>query len=174
METTAPVTTIVPIADVPADDVERILDAAFGADRRGRTAYRLRDGMTAIPELSFAAIEDGELAGTIQCWPVQLRGDGGQAMPMILVGPVAVHPDRQRSGIGRQLMEIMLAKADAEQADPMVLIGDPEYYDRFFGFVAGPTQRWDVPGPVERHRLLARLRPGQSVPATGRLGPRQP
>lgn len=163
--------TLVPIADISASDVDQLLDQAFGADRHGRTAYRLREGTTAIAGLSFAALEDGVLIGTIQCWPLELRVDGDQAASLILVGPVAVRPDRQRDGIGRLLMTTTLARADAQGSAPMMLIGDPEYYDRFFGFLAGPTAGWAVPGPVERNRLLVRLRPGQSLPAEGRLGP---
>lgn len=165
--------TIVPIADVPAADVDQLLDDAFGTDRHGRTAYKLRAGMAQIAGLSFAAIEDGMLIGSIQSWPVQLRQDHGDAIPLILVGPVAVRPDRQRDGIGRMLMEVMLKAADAQASDPMMLIGDPEYYDRFFGFKAEPTAGWQVPGPVERRRLLARLRPGQAVPSDGQLEPRR-
>jgi predicted N-acetyltransferase YhbS len=165
--------TLLPIADVPQRDVERLLDDAFGADRHSRTAYRLREGMAAIAGLSFAALDDGGLIGSIQCWPIELRIDADHATPLILVGPVAVHPDRQRDGIGRLLMNAALIQADAEGSAPMMLIGDPEYYDRFFGFSSGPTAAWAVPGPVERSRLLARLRQGQSLPAEGRLGPRQ-
>ena len=51
----------------------------------------------------------------------------------------------------------------------LMLIGDPEYYARFFGFDASRTAGWRLPGPVERHRLLAR---GADVPAIdGMLGP---
>ena len=51
----------------------------------------------------------------------------------------------------------------------LTLIGDPEYYGRFFGFAADRTARWRLPGPVERHRLLAR---GDAVPdVAGTLGP---
>jgi len=164
--------TLVPIADVAQNDVEQLLDEAFGADRHGRTAYRLRAGMAAIGGLSFAALEDGSLIGTIQCWPIELRVDAAHAIPLILVGPVAVRPNRQRDGIGRLLMNATLAAADAQDSAPMMLIGDPEYYDRFFGFLSGPTAAWEVPGPVQRSRLLARARPGQHLPAQGRLGPR--
>lgn len=164
--------TLVPIADIPADDVERLLDEAFGTDRRGRTAYRLREGVAAIDGLSLAAVEAGALIGTIQCWPVELRTGDDRAAPLILVGPVAVRPHRQRDGIGRTLMEAILTRADADGSAPMMLIGDPEYYGRFFGFVAERTGDWIVPGPVERRRLLARLRPDQHVPAYGKLGPR--
>jgi len=52
----------------------------------------------------------------------------------------------------------------------MMLIGDPDYYGRFFDFSAERTTAWDVPGPVERHRLLAR---GPRVPdMPGLLAPR--
>lgn len=162
---------LVPIADVPPEAVDLLLDHAFGTDRRGRTAYRLREGMDAVPDLSLAAVDQGELIGSIQCWPIELRHDQSAAR-LVLVGPVAVRPDRQRDGIGQMLMKAMLALADARDCEPMILIGDPEYYDRFFGFSAQPTGEWAVPGPVERHRLLARLRPGQQVPAKGVLGPR--
>jgi len=71
------VTDFVPINAVDPAAVEALLDRAFGRDRHNRTAYRLRDGMDSIPELSFAAIEAGALVGTIQCWPVALNGDDG-------------------------------------------------------------------------------------------------
>ena len=98
-------TSIVPIASIPAAEIDRLLDQAFGADRRGRTAYKLREGAEAIPELSFAAVEDGAPVGSIQCWPVELTGSDGGTTPLILVGPVAVDPERQQQGIGRAMME---------------------------------------------------------------------
>ena len=162
---------VVPIAAVPPDSVELLLDRAFGADRHGRTAYRIRAGMTAIPALSFGAVEDGMPVGTIQCWPIRFHGDDGADVAMVQVGPVAVEPARQHSGIGRALTAHALAAAAAHGlADALTLIGDPEYYGRFFGFDAARTAEWRVPGPVERHRLLAR---GNKVPVgAGVLGPR--
>lgn len=164
---------IVPLAEIAPEKIEALLDEAFGADRHGRTAYRLREGMAAIPELSFAALDDGVLMGTLQSWPIELANATSDAAPLILVGPVAVRPDRQRDGIGRQLMTKMLAIADSGDWPPLMLIGDPEYYDRFFGFNANATAKWEVPGPVERRRLLARGAEGSSVPISGRLGPRK-
>lgn len=151
--------------------VEALLDRAFGVDRRRRTAYRLREGTQAIPALSLAALEDGALVGTIQCWPVMLTGDDGTTTPLTLLGPVAVEPGRQRDGIGRMLMLASLEAASRTGLDrAIMLIGDPEYYTRFFGFTAERTGAWRLPGPVERHRLLAR---GADVPAVaGTIGPR--
>ena len=154
--------TIAPLSDADPNAVEALLDAAFGLDRHRRTAYRIREGMEAIPALSFAAFDEGTLVGTLQSWPVSV----GET-PLTLVGPVAVTPDVQRGGIGRMLMTALI---DTAPDAPMVMIGDPEYYGRFFGFTADATDSWDVPGPVERHRLLARKTTG--LPAMGRLGPR--
>lgn len=165
--------TIAPIAKAAPDAVEALLDEAFGADRHGRTAYKLRAGVDAIPALSFAAFEGDALVGTLQSWPIELADMAGGAEPLVLVGPVAVRPDRQRDGIGKRLMQVMLAAADESDAPPLMLIGDPEYYDRLFGFTALATGGWSIPGPVERHRLLARIAPGRRLPRVGALGPRR-
>lgn len=163
--------TIVPLAQADPAAVEALLDAAFGTDRHRRTAYRLRAGTAPIPALSFAMLDGPALVATIQCWPLALTSDDGAARPLVLVGPVAVAPHRQRDGLGRRLMEAMLAAAEAVDRQDLLLIGDPEYYERFFGFTATATGRWAVPGPVERHRLLARLADPSAWPAIGTLGP---
>ncbi len=153
---------ISPLAHADPDAVEKLLDAAFGADRHTRTAYRIRAGMKCLDALSFAAFDGDSLIGSLQSWPVAI-GDAD----VVLVGPVAVAPDRQRSGLGRRLMDTLIAAAPDV---PMAMIGDPEYYGRFFGFTADATGKWEVPGPVERRRLLARN--AANLPLTGVLGPR--
>ncbi|MBB3345862.1 GNAT family N-acetyltransferase [Sphingomonas sp. BK069] len=160
---------LVAIETVTAAAVESLLDRAFGPDRHARTAYRLRAGTAPLSELSFAVIEDRALLGTIQCWPVRFLGDDGSEIPLVLVGPVAVAPERQQGGLGRRLTAAALAAADSRGLD-LMLIGDPEYYGRFFGFSAAATADWRLPGPVERHRLLAR---GAGVPhGAGEIAPR--
>ncbi len=164
--------TLVPLDSIDATAVETLLDRAFGRDRFARTAYAIRGAETAIAALSFAAITDGELVGSIQCWPIALIDDD-RRLPLIMVGPVAVAPSHQGDGIGRQLVIRALDAAATEGMDgALMLIGDPEYYGRFFGFSADRTTHWQAPGPVERHRLLAR---GHAVPDdAGMLGPRLP
>jgi predicted N-acetyltransferase YhbS len=165
---------LVPLAAADPQAVEALLDRAFGPGRRARTAYRVRAGTAAIPKLSFAALDgDGTLLGTIQCWPVALTCDGGGSVPLVMVGPVAVDPERQQGGIGRALMERMLQAIPGcalEGCGALMLIGDPEYYGRFFGFTADRTGGWRLPGAFEPYRLLAR---GDKVPdCAGVLGPR--
>ena len=164
---------LVPLETIDSEAVEALLDRAFGTDRHQRTAYRIRAGLAPIPELSFAALDEGRLAGTIQCWPVALACDGGNSVPLVMVGPVAVEPHLQQGGIGRMLVERMfaaLAGCETAGCDALMLVGDPEYYGRFFAFTAEKTGGWRLPGPFEPRRLLAR---GTGVPdCPGLLGPR--
>jgi predicted N-acetyltransferase YhbS len=162
---------IVPLSRIAPDAVEALLDDAFGSDRHGRTAYKLRDGMPAIDAMSFAAVDGDALIGSIQSWPIALTTADTMRHPLVLVGPVAVQPDLQRGGVGKMLMQAMLDAAPTAGVDAMTMIGDPEYYDRFFGFSNEATSGWQVPGPVEQRRLLAKItRPG-GLPAQGMLGP---
>jgi predicted N-acetyltransferase YhbS len=157
---------IKPLSAVSEAAVEALLDAAFGSDRFGRTAYRLRAGTVALPALSFAAFDDDRLVGTLQSWPVALNGPDGTHTPLVMVGPVAVEPDVQRGGIGRAMMDALVAAADEGADAALMMIGDPEYYGRFWGFDADATGGWALPGPFERRRLLARAAHGHVPPGT--------
>lgn len=151
--------------------IEALLDRAFGDDRHGRTAYKVREGVEWLPALSFAALDADEmLVGTIQVWPLALTDPQGRRHPMLMVGPVAVVPERQGEGFGHTLMAAMTSALDPAAALPQVLIGDPEYYERF-GFFAAPTQGWSLPGPFEKHRLMVRAPNVAVLPDDGLLGP---
>jgi predicted N-acetyltransferase YhbS len=108
-----------------------------------------------LPALSFVARAEGQLVGSLQCWPLQLRGVGGSVLPLILLGPVVTAADWQGRGIASRLLGTALAVADAEAAPPVLLIGDAPFYGRF-GFSAAATGGWQLPGPVDRARLLLR------------------
>lgn len=166
---------LIPLAAVDPALVEAVLDRAFGEGRHARTAYRIRDGMDWLPGLSFAALDADEmLVGTIQCWPVALQTKQGQ-VPLVMVGPVAVVPERQGEGFGVGLMSAMIAEdarlaADGGPSLPQMLIGDAGYYGRW-GFSAALTGGWRCPGPYEQHRLLARGAALSAMPEAGMLGP---
>ncbi|WAT18786.1 N-acetyltransferase [Aurantiacibacter sp. MUD11] len=163
--------TLIPLAEVDPALVEELLDRAFGPDRQSRTAYAVRDGVDWLPALSFAVVDEAQLlVGTIQVWPVALTDDQGRRHPLLMVGPVAVVPERQDQGFGQALMAAVFSALDPQAPLPQVLIGDPDYYGRF-GFTAAPTQKWALPGPFERHRLLVRADNPAVLPERGSLGP---
>ncbi|WP_375196693.1 GNAT family N-acetyltransferase [Sphingobium sp.] len=164
---------IVPLNIMAQDAIELLLDAAFGPDRHGRTAYLIRDGMPWLPQLSFGIEdEEGKLVGSLQSWPVALTHQDGSQTPLVMVGPVAVAPALQGTGHGRAMMDAVVTAARAQRSDPLMMIGDPEYYGRFWGFSAEGTGDWDCPGPFEPRRLLALSVDGRPVGGKGMLTPR--
>lgn len=162
---------LVPLDNIDPALVEALLDRAFEPERHNRTAYKVREGTDWLPALSFAAIQNDELVGTIQCWPVALTDTGGRRHPMIMVGPVAVLPEHQGAGYGKALMVASLAALSPEAPLPQVMIGDPEYYGRFWGFTNEHTGGWSLPGPFEQSRLLVRCDNPAVLPREGTLGP---
>ncbi|WP_423142717.1 GNAT family N-acetyltransferase [Parablastomonas sp. CN1-191] len=164
--------TLIPLDSVDPALVEALLDRAFEPERRNRTAYRVREGMEWLPALSFAALDaDEDLVGSIQCWPVALTDGAGRAHPMIMVGPVAVLPEHQGEGYGKALMSAAVTAIDPRAPLPQVMIGDADYYGRFWGFSAAPTAGWRLPGPWDPDRLLVRSADPAALPADGMLGP---
>jgi len=150
-------------------EIDTLLDEGFGSARHNRTAYRLRDHSQPDPMLSFVARDRGTLVGSVQCWPILLRGSLGTVLPMVLLGPVAVAVDRRGEGIASALVEASLASVDAIDAVPVLLIGDMSFYCRF-GFSSAPTAGWELPGPVDRDRLLVRWA-GAALPKAGIVEP---
>lgn len=168
--------TLIPLSAVEPAMIEQLLDRVFGEDRHARTAYRIRAGMDWLEALSFAALDEEEmLVATIQCFPVALIDPEGRPVPLVMVGPVAVLPERQGEGFGQGLMAAMLdaesrLSKDSGQSFAQVLIGDADYYGRW-GFSAASTSGWKCPGPYEPDRLLARGTALSAMPAQGMLGP---
>ncbi len=155
-------------ADLP--EIEQLLDAGFGPARRNLTAYQLRAGIDQISALCFVARDaDGRLVGSVQCWPLQLRCAGGDAMPLTLLGPVVTALDLQGRGIATAMMNAALAAIDSYGSLPALLIGDAPFYGRF-GFSAAATAGWMLPGPVDRARLLLRG-DASALPAIGWVEP---
>lgn len=167
---------LIPLANVPAEMIEQLLDRAFEPGRHARTAYRIRGEAKWLEALSFAALDDDEmLVGTIQTWPVALSDLEGRVHPLLMVGPVAVLPEHQNAGYGKALMLAVLDAIDRTDPPsailPQVMIGDAEYYGRFFGFSAEHTGGWQCPGPNDPRRLLVRHPNPAVLPAQGMLGP---
>lgn len=164
--------TIIPLDNVDPALIEDLLDRAFDPERKKRTAYKVREGTDWLPTLSFAALDENDMvAGSIQCWPVALTDPDGKAHPMIMVGPVAVLPEQQKSGFGKALMAATLSSIDPRAPLPQVMVGDMDYYGRFWGFDNEHTSGWKLPGPWDPQRLLVRCDNPAILPPAGSLGP---
>ena len=152
---------------VPADSasIEHLLDISFGIARRTKTSYRLREGST--PEAALTQVmRDADLGviGTISYWPLAI---GARGMPALLLGPLAVHPQRQNRGIGLALMRATLVDAKRLGHQLVLLVGDAPYYSKV-GFSQVPKGQLLLPGPFDVARLLyLELKPGAIERAKG-------
>ena len=70
------------------------------------------------------------MVGHILFTPVVVEGAAGDVIGMGLA-PVAVRPDRQREGIGSQLVKRGLEMLRERACPFVVVVGHPEYYPRF-------------------------------------------
>jgi putative acetyltransferase len=105
-----------------------------------------------LPALSLVAVDpDGAVVGHV----VATRGRVGTAAALGL-GPLAVRPDRQRSGVGSALMHAVLGAADALDETVVALLGNPAYYGRF-GF--RPSTDFGVEPPVAEWGEYFQVRP---------------
>lgn len=127
---------------------EQLLDAAYGAVRFTKPSERLRRARQPADGLAFIAAENGDVVGTLRLWPVT----AGAGRPALLLGPLAVHPDCRKRGIGAALVRRALRVARNHGHRAVLLVGDA-YYGRF-GFSAEQTGRLRLPGLNEAHRLL--------------------
>ncbi|MFY1636662.1 GNAT family N-acetyltransferase [Solwaraspora sp. WMMB335] len=112
---------------------------------------RLRADGSWLAELSLVALVEpgsGHPAGGIVGHVVCTRAYLGDDRPVLGLGPLAVRPDRQRTGVGTALMHAVLGAAEALDEPLVALLGSPAFYRRFgfraaaeFGIIA-PDPQW--------------------------------
>lgn len=142
--------------------VEALSAASFGPGRYAKSAYRLREGVDAVAELSFVAVEQSEVRGSVRFWPVFVGAE-----KTLLLGPLAVQSHQRGRGIGIALMNKGVEDARTLGYGAIILVGDEPYYARV-GFTRLPPGRIRFPGPVDRARILGlSLKPNALVTLSG-------
>tara|TARA_R110000868_G_scaffold25433_6_gene99328 strand:- start:3118 stop:3621 length:504 start_codon:yes stop_codon:yes gene_type:complete len=135
-------------------DIDALLDLSFGPGRYAKTAQRLREGNTAVPELAYVAHQgegaERRLVGSLTFWPCNIGG-----VPGLMLGPLAVVPAIRGQGVGINMMRRGLDDAKAMGFKLVILVGDQSYYVKV-GFGPVPPGRLTMPGPVDPARLLYR------------------
>ena len=125
-----------------ASRVRRVNELAFGQPLEADLVERLR--RTCTDSLSLVA-EDDAIVGHILFTPVVVESGARRVIGMGLA-PMAVVPERQRQGIGSQLVRRGLDILRACGGPFVVVVGHPEYYPRF-GFepasMHGLASQWE-------------------------------
>lgn len=124
----------------PADyaAIEALLHAAFGRADEGDLVGRLRADEDIMFEL--VAEEAGEVVGHVLL--SRLWVDRRELYAAL--APLAVHPDRQRGGLGSALIRAGLETAREFGCHGVLVLGDPAYYGRF-GFSADAAREVTAP-----------------------------
>lgn len=119
--------------------------AAFGHDgeKVAGLVDDLRETVAQGDGVSFVAEENGEVLGHVM-FTTNLLDAPQRLVPVQVLSPVGVEPDRQREGVGSALirrgLEILV-----ERSVPVVFLeGPPQYYSRF-GFGPGGEQGFRKP-----------------------------
>jgi predicted N-acetyltransferase YhbS len=135
--------------------VERLNARTFGPGRFAKSAYRLREEVAHIPELSFTARVGTLMVGSVRLSPILIG-----AAKALLLGPLTIEPPFRSRGIGQKLIGRALEEAKGKGHRLVVLVGDEPYYGRS-GFKAAAKGRITMPGPADPARILvAELVPG--------------
>ena len=124
-------------AERPEDSslIRHVNELAFGAPAEADLVDALR--LACGDALSLVA-DDGAIVGHILFTPVVVEDRQRHVVGMGLA-PMAVRPDRQRQGIGLQLVRRGLDILRERGCPFVVVVGHPEYYPRF-GFEPASTR----------------------------------
>jgi predicted N-acetyltransferase YhbS len=142
-----------------AQAIERLHERTFGPGRFVLSAYRLREHVDHLLDLSFTARIGTLLVGSVRQLPVCV-GD----TKALMLGPLTVEPPFRGRGVGRALLDRALREL-------VLLVGDEAYYSRV-GFKQVPKGRATMPGPVDYSRLLvAELVDGAFADVAGAIRP---
>ena len=158
--------TILPEAAGNAQAIERLHERTFGPGRFVLSAYRLREHVDHLLDLSFTAHIGTLLVGSVRQLPICI----GETRALLL-GPLTVEPPFRSRGVGRALLDRALADAKAKGHRLVLLVGDEPYYSRV-GFKRVPKGRVIMPGPVDHNRILiAELATGAFEGVSGAVRP---
>jgi putative acetyltransferase len=118
------------IRDEQPDDIEQvsaILKATFPTNAESKLVDVLRTNRKAM--ISLVAVREDQVLGHILFSPVSTTPP--REAKGIGLAPVAVHPDVQSHSIGSQLIREGLRLCKELGYDYCVVLGSPEYYQRF-------------------------------------------
>ncbi len=120
----------------------------------------LRGHRDFIKELDFVAEADGRIVGSIMYSKSVLIGDDGDTRQIVSFGPLCVHPDFQRRGIGSLLIDKTKAILGASDIPAIVIYGDPHNYCKH-GFKNGMDCKVsDMDGDYPLGLLVLELKSG--------------
>ena len=81
-----------------------------------------------LPEMSFVAVHQGRIIGSIHYTRSYVVDESGKKMDTLTFGPLAVLPGYQRQGVGKALINHTKALAIQQGVPAILIYGDPHNY----------------------------------------------
>ncbi|ORX92820.1 acyl-CoA N-acyltransferase, partial [Basidiobolus meristosporus CBS 931.73] len=132
------------------DAVYNVNKLAFNGLDEADLVNRLRTSEAFVPELSLVAVENSTVVGYILFTKVTI----GSYISLALA-PLAVHPDCQKKGIGKLLVNEGHSRAKQLGYKSVIVLGHEHYYPKF-GYL--PATEWNIHScfnaPVTHFRAL--------------------
>jgi putative acetyltransferase len=155
--------------DTDQSEIAEVVRAAFvrHPDEVATFVERIRASEQFIPELALVAEDSsGVIAHVMLSWV----GVAGGSRPRILnLTPMSVRPDRQRMGVGTQLIRDALGRAE-EAGEPAVMVeGIPAYYPRFGFERARPLGFIPPNSKIPDDAFMVKRLPGYTSELAGRI-----
>lgn len=91
-------------------------------------AHQVRESEDYIPELDFVMEENGKIIGHILYVRANFIATDGTTKQILSFGPFTIHPDFQRKGYGRKLLNHSFEVARRMGYDTVAIFGNPENY----------------------------------------------
>jgi len=109
----------------------------------------------------------GDIVGHALFSPVTVSSEEGE-VELLGLGPVAVLPARQHSGIGTMLISGCLEHLRIRGSKGVVVVGELKYYRRF-GFIPASrwSLRWETDEVPDENLLALELTPGSLAGVSG-------
>ncbi|CAH1203636.1 N-acetyltransferase Eis [Paenibacillus plantiphilus] len=112
-------------------EVYNVNFVAFGnREDEAKLVERIRATEQFIPRLSIVAEERGEIVGHLLLSKAEII-EGEKSHEVIVLAPIAVRPDCQQQGVGKQLIHEGINRCKQLGYSIVLLIGHPAYYTKF-------------------------------------------
>ena len=89
---------------------------------------RYRSNPDFIPELDYVMEDDGKIIGHVMFSKAEIVLDDGTKFPSWTFGPISIHPDYKRKGLGLKLLQYALGKARDMGIGLLCMEGNIEFY----------------------------------------------
>jgi len=120
----------------------------------------LRNHKDFISELDYVAEVDGSIIGSIMYSKSFLISDDFEKVPIVSFGPLCVHPEYQRKGIGTVLIQKTKSLVEKMEIPAIIIYGDPHNYCKH-GFKNGIDYNvGNMDGEFPLGLLVLELKPG--------------